>query len=433
VKGLTWLFLAALALMVTGVACSDDDDSPDPTLSPGLNPTSTADAGPTASGASLVTIGAMLPLTGALDSYGEAAHAALEAAVASINADSTLQIELSIKDTATDPATVLDDLQAMHDEGIRIVVGPFASSTVEVVLDLANEQDIIILGPLSTATSLAIPGDNLFRFTPTDEANGIAVAHVLLNDGITTAVHLSRDDPGNLGLQSGMKIAYEAAGGTVVPGITYPASDADFDAVVTDLIALLEGLETPLEETAIYLTAFGEVTQLFEAASANGAEVLTALRWYGSDSVALSAGLVENETAAAFAVRAVYPNPILGLRDEDRQLWEPVVDAVEAVIGRTPDTFALAAYDALVVAHMALQTAGVDADIQALRDALVTAAAGHVGLTGPTVLNEAGDRDSGSYDFWSICPDGNAYTWKRTISFVPGPAGASPAVQHYDC
>jgi branched-chain amino acid transport system substrate-binding protein len=408
------LFIPVLALVFTA-ACSDDDDSPGSDAS------------------SSVTIGVLAPLTGALDSYGEAAQATLEAARDMINEDTTLQVELSIKDTATDPQVVLSGLQALHDEGVRIVVGPFASSTVQAVKSYADANGIILVSPLSTATSLAIPGDNLYRFTPDDNAEGIAVGAVLLNDGIKTAVHLSRNDPGNLGLQSGAKPVFEAGGGTVHPGITYPASDADFDAVVAELVSILESIEAPLEEVAIYLTAFGEVTELFEAAVANGSDILTAVPWYGSDSVALSRGLIENETAAGFAVRTSYPNPILGLRDEDRNLWQPVVDAVSASIGRPPDSFALAAYDALVVAHTALEEAGTDADARTLGAAFVRAAADHVGLTGPTVLNAAGDRDSGSYDFWSVCPAGNGYTWVRTISFVPDASGGSPLVQHYDC
>ena len=73
-----------------------------------------------------------------------------------------------------------------------------------------------------------------------------------------------------------------------------------------------------------------------------------------------------DDAAADLAVRVGYPNPILGLRDQDRAMWQPVVDSVEDEIGRRPDTFALAAYDALVVLHAAIEAAGADADAESI-------------------------------------------------------------------
>src|SRR5690606_13070988 len=145
--------------------------------------------------------------------------------------------------------------------------------------------------------------------------------------------------------------------------------------------------------------------------------------WYGSDSVALLPDLVENADAAGFAMVVGYPNPILGLRDEDESLWGPVLEDLEEELDRRPDTFALAAYDALVVAHMALEEAGADADAAEFAQAFVSKAETHVGLTGPTVLNEAGDRASASFDFWSVCQEGDTFTWKRTISYAVDAAG----------
>jgi hypothetical protein len=60
------------------------------------------------------------------------------------------------------------------------------------------------------------------------------------------------------------------------------------------------------------------------------------------------------------------------------------------------------------------------------------AAEEYVGLTGPTVLNEAGDRASASFDFWSVCPEGNGFTWTRTISYAVAADGKAE-VSRSDC
>ena len=381
-------------------ACSDDDDES-------------------------VRIGALLPLTGSLQSYGEASRAALELARDAINEDADVTVELVIMDTATDPDTTLARLEALHEDGIRVVIGPYASSEVRAVNVFADENGIVLVSPLSTAGSLAIAGDNVYRFTPDDGKEGEAVAAVALDDGITTIVPVTREDDGNLGLQSALKRAFEAGGGRVVEGVSYGPDEDDFENVVASLVSALGAVDSEPGETAVYLTAFEEVVDFFSVAATLSSDVLIVRQWYGSDSVALSAGLVGNADAAGFAVTTGYPNPILGLRDNDEAQWQPVLQELEEALGRRPDTFALAAYDALVVAHMAIEEAGADAEAQEIGAALVRAAAAHVGLTGPAVLNEAGDRASASFDFWSVCPEGSGFTWTRTISYAVAADGSA--------
>jgi branched-chain amino acid transport system substrate-binding protein len=379
-----------------------------------------------------VRIGALLPLTGSLQSYGEASRAALELARDAINEDADIEVELVVKDTTTDPPTALAMLQELDKEGVKLVVGPYASSEVEAVKQYADTNGIVLVSPLSTAGRLAIAGDNIYRFTPDDGKEGEAVAAVALADGIKTIVPVSRDDAGNLGLQSAMKPVFEDGGGIVAGGVTYAPNEDDFESVVAGIVAALTAAGGSPDETAVYLTAFDEVVELFKVAATLSNDALTSVVWYGSDSVALSAGLVADSDAAGFAVKVDYPNPILGLRDEDSASWQPVVDKLQAGLGRRPDTFALAAYDALVVAHRAVEEAGIDADAGELGAELVKVAETYVGLTGPTLLNEAGDRSSASFDFWSVCPDGSGFTWKRTVSYAVGADGSAAATRS-DC
>ena len=418
-----WIAFAILSLtLLLGVACSDDDEQP----------SATDEATPTAGdeGASL-TVGALLPLTGDLASYGETSQAALDEAVAALQAEGT-SVTLSVKDTATEPATALEGLTALHEDGVKLVIGPYASSQVRAVKEFADQNGIVLISPLSTSTALAVPDDNIYRFTPDDQQEGVAVANLAYADGIRTIVPITRDDEGNKGLQSSMKPVFEALGGTVAPLITYSTEEEAFTDQVqalTDGIAAASGSGGPV---AVYLTAFGEVTKLFGAAS--GTPELESVKWYGSDSVALSKGLVEDQTAAAFAVKADYPNPILGLRNADEPQWGPVNERLSEELGRTPDAFALAAYDALFVGVEALKAAGEDADAAALGQAVADEARDYTGLTGPTELNEAGDRSLGNYDFWAVCEGEAGYEWVRAATYTAGvDGGAGEARREAGC
>jgi branched-chain amino acid transport system substrate-binding protein len=403
--------LALLAAVLLGAfiaACSDDDD---------------AKGGP-------VRIGALLPTTGALESYGVNSVETLSVAMSVLNADNDRAVELLMENTNSDPATALARLRALHGEGIRVVVGPYSSSEVAAVIDFANESGILLLSPLSTAHILAIPDDALFRFTPDDIAEGVAVANLAWADGVRTIVLVIRDDVGNAGLGIAVRDAFEALGGTVVDGFVYGQDVTDFADEIASLETTAAALARPADEVGIYLAGFSEVRDLLETASAS--ESLGSLRWYGSNSVALSSELLENEAASLFAIQIGYPNPILGLRAADEAAWRPVIERVHAEIGRDPDAFALAAYDALIVGHQALVNAGADADTEALKAALVSVANGSTGLTGPLTLNGAGDRALASYDFWGICQDASGgFHWVRVATYEGGGAAVRTAPSCY--
>ena len=154
-------------------------------------------------------------------------------------------------------------------------------------------------------------------------------------------------------------------------------------------------------------------------------ESLSSLKWYGSNSVALSGELLQNITGAAFAVKAGYPNPILGLRLQDEPKWGPISNKVSQELGRAPDAFALAAYDALVIAYEAAERLGErlngEETAPGLRYHLPELANKTTGLTGPLHLNAAGDRDQASYDFWSVCERApGTFTWVKSATYSVG-------------
>lgn len=377
---------------------------------------------PATGSAGSVEVGALLPLTGALSSYGETSQAAIQDAVVTLDGQG-LSVAVDYEDTNSDPAVALTKLKSLQARGVRVVIGPYSSSEVKAVLDYANAQGMLLLSPLSTARSLAIPDDNLLRFTPDDEQEGAAMAALAWADGVRTILPISRNDEGNLGLQTAMKAAYEKLGGKLLTPIVYAANQTSFGDVSAAAANAVSGSSG---KTGIYLTAFDEVTSLFNATRSQPS--LLSVAWYGSDSVAQSKGLVADKLAAAFADAASYPNPILGLPDSTASRWQPISDRLAQKLHRQPDAFAMAAVDALTVASKAMHNLGANAQTVPLRDEMVRIAKDYIGLTGATVLNPAGDRALGNYDFWSVCSVDGAYVWSKTGSFA-----GSGEVKHTGC
>src|SRR6185436_17895145 len=150
----------------------------------------------------------------------------------------------------------------------------------------ADQHDILVISQGSTASSLAIANDNLFRMCPNDRREAAAIAALMWRDGVRTIVPLWRNDAGNNGLHDSVQQVFQRMGGVVTAGFRYEPTTTDFASAVAAASAQVAAAQvaTP-SNVAVYLAAFDEVVGLFRAALADA--TLTAATWYGSDGVAL--------------------------------------------------------------------------------------------------------------------------------------------------
>jgi branched-chain amino acid transport system substrate-binding protein len=124
-----------------------------------------------------VPIGALLPLTGDLASYGENSRAALELALKEVNdylkmVGAGFTIELVIEDTETKPETADAKLKSLHARGITLIVGPQTSAEIRRIKGYTDANKILLVSQSSTAPDLAIPDDFVLRFCPDDTIQG---------------------------------------------------------------------------------------------------------------------------------------------------------------------------------------------------------------------------------------------------------------------
>lgn len=368
-------------------------------------------------------IGGLLSLTGGWASLGQTSQAAMTVAADDVNAyleeiGSDLRVEIEIEDTELVPDLAVQALQRLRREGVRLVVGPQSSAEVRAVKPIADQQGLLVISQGSTAHSLAVPGDNLFRLCPDDEQEGPAIAALMIADGSEAIVGISRGDDGNLGLQTSTGASFTTRGGTVLDGIVYPTDQSDFSAIAADLDARVAAAIAThgADAVGVYLTAFDEAALLFAAAAPY--PTLAGVRWYGSDGVVASPVLLA-PTSAPFAHLTGYPCPIFGLDPSAAPLREPVAEEVEQMTGLAPDAFGLSTYDAVWLITLAYLQAGGTEDIGRYKEAFTRTAETYFGVTGWTRLNAAGDRATGAFDFHGICPGSPDYVWRHVGTYQP--------------
>jgi branched-chain amino acid transport system substrate-binding protein len=372
-----------------------------------------------------VKIGVLATLTGSGFSLGTNTVAALRIAAADIQnihpQYNPVRYRFLVRDTQHDPSRALIAIQDLHARGVKIVIGPQTSSEVAMIKPFADAHGILVISQGSTASSLAIPGDNILRFCPNDRREAEALVALLQHDGVRAIVPLWRNDAGNNGLHDSVQIRFRALGGRVTAGFRYEPTTANFsaatNAVASQIGNLIHSGISP-SAIAVYLAAFDEAVDIFHSAQDN--PTLANTTWYGSDGVALSAALTGDSSAAGFAASVGYPNPIFGLPDTLRNRWQPIADQIEARTGITPDAFALSAYDALFVVNLALQHPKPLKNFDRFKATFIDEASHYRAITGPTTLDAAGDRLNGDFDFWAVRLRNGNYTWVRIGTYNNG-------------
>jgi branched-chain amino acid transport system substrate-binding protein len=368
-----------------------------------------------------LTIGALLSLTGDWSTLGITSKALLEIAVVEMNASleatqSSGRVSLRVEDTRLEADRAVNGFKALTGAGAGLIIGPQSSAECRAILPLLDAQGTIAISQGSTAGSLSLAGDFLYRFVPDDAGEGEALVAAAQATGVRTIIPVWRADAGNRGIGAAVRRKFTALGGAVTAGVEYPTENEDFPAVARQIVSQLPA-NWQDGGVAVQLSAFDEIVQLFHAASA--VPELARLLWLGSDGVALSVPLQKDSVAADFAIATHYTAPTLLRSAAAKPKWDPLVRAVTARTGIEPDAFALAAYDACWCAVLARSLNGGNYG-PTFKTFFQQASEFFHGATGWCRLNSNGDREFGSFEFWGLAKEGPATRWKSMATYDGG-------------
>jgi branched-chain amino acid transport system substrate-binding protein len=403
-----------------------------------------------------VLFGALLPLTGTSSQLGESEKAALEIGVKDINdyfskTHSKTRIELIIEDTQTDPTTSLQKLKQLQAKGIKIVIGPATSAAVQGVKDYADKNGILLISASSTAPSANIRGKdseyntNIFRLVPDDTHQAQAISQRMWKDGIRVVIPFWRTDIYGNGLVNATTKYFHQLGGKVIDSIGYIPYTGDFSASLNRINFMiwdhdLKSLESKinqavplygLDKIGVYVVAYDEIAPIFTQAQERH-DVLSKVKWYGSDGSALVDSLVRNTEAAIFATKTGFPNPIYGVENDNDARLKQIEAEMHKKLERPSKPYAYVAYDILWITSLTQdsikktkspQGDTVDSFKQKFREIAST----YKGITGNTTLNKVGDRRFGDYDIWEIrATNKDNFAWGRVGKYVNGISSTLP-------
>ncbi len=177
-------------------------------------------------------IGVLGDFSGPLAEFGPLTRNAVELAITHLNEAGGVNgqdVVFVTGDTRVDPTQAVEEARRLIDvEGVHAIAGPLASSvTLAVIESVAREAGIPMISPSATSPALSTANDNgyLFRSTISDAAQGVVLAQLATDEGLSNVGVLFRDDAYGQGLS---EVFGSAFGGTVTAVAYNPDGQASY-------------------------------------------------------------------------------------------------------------------------------------------------------------------------------------------------------------
>ncbi|MEM1506795.1 MAG: ABC transporter substrate-binding protein [Candidatus Bathyarchaeia archaeon] len=342
-------------------------------------------------------IGVSLPLTGELADVGVQWKTVVEMAIEDLNREMMkygirAKFTPVIQDDKTSPTEALVAVQTLHQAGIKVIIGPAASSQVKAVKSYADDNKIVIISPSSTSPTLAIPNDYIFRTVGSDAGQSRALAALVKSQGINKVIVFHRDDEYGVAFEEFFKKEFSALGGIAI-GMKYASGLPDYASEVAQLSVRAREERV---EGIVMITFDTDGVNILSHASRD--PFLSSLRWFSSEGVHGARGLLEENIASFIKV-----TNLLGTRPLFREnpLLKEFAARYKARTGHDPPVFSANLYDAVMLAGWAIVRAG-KYEGEAIRAALVEVANRYYGPSGLTMFDENGDKLLQDYSIWTV-------------------------------
>ncbi len=351
-----------------------------------------------------IQIGAIVPISGDLATYGVQHNLAQQIAIEDFNAylaekDAGWSFSLVSEDSQTLPTVAFEKIQSLYAKGILHVIGPETSGSLQSVKGYVDSNNMLVISCCSTSPLLAIGDDSIFRLAPDDTNQAVAIADLLKMNGINVVVPVWREDSWGVGLKDALNESFPAIGGTVDAGFGYVPEASDFSTEASLLAEIVQEYvnEHGAGNVGVVYIGFEEGVSFFQ--SAKERDILSTVGWFGTDATAKSQKIINDPLALEFATNVNFTSVVVASGQND--LSTHVDKSVEAVLGTTPTAYASASYDAVWLLGLAMEeTQSTDVDV--LTDVIPQVAAERTGALGSLNLNDVGDLAQANYDIWGI-------------------------------
>jgi branched-chain amino acid transport system substrate-binding protein len=322
-------------------------------------------------------VGAVLPLSGAAETYGRNVQNGIKLALEEVNAAGGVKgkpLDVLTEDDQTDEKVAVEKVQQLS-RNVPVIIGGVTSNLALAMVPACEKNNVVLLSPTATSPKLTGISQYFFRNFPSDTREGKMMAeYAVRRMKVRSVAILFVDKEYGQGLTQVFKDRFTELGGNVVYQQAYPEGTTDFASYVTSI--------KEAAPDAVYLPGYyREIASILEEIKKQ--EVNAKLM-----SVQGMATPMFLEIAGEAAEGVIYPQPAFDPEAKDPAI-QKFVRAYREKYPTDPDVDAAFAYDALwLVAKAIDRCQKYPEDLRAR-----IADTAHHGLTGDVSFDAGGDVD----------------------------------------
>lgn len=188
-----------------------------------------------------LTIGALLPQSGALAALGPSSSAGVALAAQDIN-DADLGITVTVEsrdsgDATTD--TAVTSVDELLDLDVSVIVGALSDGVSRTVIDQIVAAGVVEISPGNVSADFTGYDDNglYWRTAPSCALEGTAMGQQIADDGVGSLGIIYETGFCESGLPGSVTESFERAGGEVVAESAYDGSEASLADQVAEVVA----------------------------------------------------------------------------------------------------------------------------------------------------------------------------------------------------
>lgn len=187
-----------------------------------------------------IKIGAILPLTGDIASYGIRVKRGAEIATQELPQKGLPPVEIEFQDDQNNPRLAAGIMKTYATvKHYPVVMGAAGSSVSLAITPIANQYEMVQISPLSSAQELSLKGgDYFFRVCPADDQQAEILAKWVAEEGYNKVAVVYTDNDWGLGLAEAFRNYYrERSDGEIVFYEGTAEGEKDFRTVLTKIKA----------------------------------------------------------------------------------------------------------------------------------------------------------------------------------------------------
>jgi len=319
-----------------------------------------------------IKIGAILPLTGDIASYGKSAQNGIELALGQLKIDSLnkIKIEIEFQDSKGDKETAVGIMQKFAtSDKYPVVIGEAASSITKAMIPIATSNKTLQISPISSSPDLT-DNDYFFRVCPSDAFQASISAKWMFEDGAKNVGILYVNNAWGISLMELFKSNYKSRGGEIKDVEASNEGDKDFRTQIVKL--LNSGIN------AIYCPTYGK----------EGGLILKQLKELGNKFPVYGADVWSSPELLATAKNAAEGIKIVKPSELSSNSYNSFKSEYQAKYKIAPDVYAAYSYDLLMILNQAFNSGAISGE--QVKSFLLNMKV-YYGVTGPTKFDSNGD------------------------------------------